>query len=73
MPKPRLGVAILIDNMCIPESEVDINSLRDAYNTAGFEVHVYRNCDLEVNYNPSRKRQSILFLSSQSAKSEKQN
>ena len=52
MTKPRLGVAILIDNMCIPESEVDIAALQDAYDTAGFEVHVYRNCDIKVKCNP---------------------
>ena len=51
MMKPRLGVAIIIDNMCTPKYEVHIAALQEAYHTAGFEVHVYSNCDIKVRYN----------------------
>ena len=50
MTKPRLGVAIVIDNMSTPRSEADVAALHDAYDTAGFEVYIYRNCDSEVRY-----------------------
>ena len=46
--KPRLGVSIIIDNVSTPESKADIAALQDAYDTAGFEVDVYRNFDLKV-------------------------
>ena len=48
MTKPRLGVSIIIDNVSTPGTEADVSALQDAYDTAGFEVHVYRNCDLKV-------------------------
>ena len=51
MIKPRLGVAIIIDNICTPESEANVAALKDAYDTAGFEVHIHRNCSLSV-YHP---------------------
>ena len=48
MTKPRLGVSVIIDNVSTPGSEMDVSALQDAYDTAGFEVYVYRNCDSEV-------------------------
>ena len=50
MTKPRLGVTIIIDNVSTPRSEADVAALNDAYDTAGFEVYIYRNCDSEVRY-----------------------
>ena len=49
MTKPRLGVSVIIDNVSTPGSEADVSALQDAYETAGFEVYTYRNCDSEVN------------------------
>ena len=48
MTKPRLGIAIIIDNISTATHKVDVAAVRDAYDTAGFEVHVYRNCSLKV-------------------------
>ena len=49
MTKPPLGVAIIIDNICTPESKANVVALKDAYDTAGFETHVHRNCNLNVS------------------------
>ena len=48
MTKPRLGVAIVIDNMSTPGTEADVAALKDVYHTAGFEVYTYSNCDSKV-------------------------
>ena len=48
MTKPRLGVSVIIDNVSTPGTEADVSALQDAYETAGFEVYVYRKCDSEV-------------------------
>ena len=48
MTKPRLGVAIVIDNVSTPGSEADVAALHDAYGAAGFEVYTYTNCDSKV-------------------------
>ena len=48
MTKLRLGLAIIIDNVCTPGSEADLIELKDAYDTAGFEVHLYRRFDTKA-------------------------
>ena len=48
MTKPRLGVSVIIDNVSTPGTEADVSALQGAYDTAGFEVYVYRNCDSKV-------------------------
>ena len=50
MTKPRLSVAIIIDNISTSGSEADAAALQDAYDTAGFEVHVYGKSNLKVTY-----------------------
>ena len=52
MTKPRLGVAIIIDNISTKGYGVDVTTLKNAYKTVGFEVHAYNNCNLEVRYHP---------------------
>ena len=56
MTKPRLGVSVIIDNVSTPGSEMDVSALQDAYDTAGFEVYVYRNCDSEVKIFLQKRR-----------------
>ena len=50
MNLPRLGHAIIINNVSssIPESETDVQKLKEAYETVGFDVYVYRNCTVQV-------------------------
>ena len=50
MTKPRLGVAIIMDNISTPESEANVTALKNAFDTTGFEVHVHRNCDVNVSH-----------------------
>ena len=51
MSLPRLGHAIIINNVSLsmPGSEDDVTALKDAYETVGFEVYVYRDCEVKVN------------------------
>ena len=55
--KPRLGVAIIIDNVSTPGSESDVAALHDA-----FEVHAYRNCDSKVTYRSMNWKKSSPFF-----------
>ena len=50
MTQPRLGDAIIVNNTAseIPGSNEDVKALRDAYNTVGFDVKVYEDCDARV-------------------------
>ena len=51
MSLPRLGHVIIINNVSLsmPGSEDDVTALKDAYETVGFEVYVYRDCEVKVN------------------------
>ena len=50
MTLPRLGYAIIINNVSqsMPGSEVDVTKLKEAYETVGFDVYVYKNCTVKV-------------------------
>ena len=60
MTKPRLGVAIIIDNVSTSGSEADVAALQDAYDTAGFEVYVYKNCNSKARCHFFLTQDSIL-------------
>ena len=48
MTKPRLGIAIVIDNVSTPGTQADVTALEDAYNAVGFDVYTYSNCDTKA-------------------------
>ena len=50
MNLPRLGNAIIINNVSRsePGSEADVKRLKEAYETVGFDVYVYRDCTVKV-------------------------
>ena len=51
MTLPRLGNAIIINNVSrsLPESEDDVKRLKEAYETVGFDVSVYRDYTTKVS------------------------
>ena len=51
MSLSRLGVAIIINNISEkrPGSKQDVDALKEAYETVGFEVIVHDNCDINVS------------------------
>ena len=49
MTQPRLSIAMIIDKMSTPRSKADVARLKDAYDTAGFDVYTYSDGDSEVN------------------------
>ena len=51
MSLPRLGIAVIINNISQkrPGSKEDVKALTEAYETVGFDVIVYEDCDIKVN------------------------
>ena len=47
-----LGNVIIINNAAdlMPGSEKDVTSLKDAFETVGFDVLLYKNCDTKVEH-----------------------
>ena len=47
-----LGNVIIINNATdlMPGSEKDVTSLKDAFETVGFDVLLYSNCDIKVEH-----------------------
>ena len=47
-----LGNVIIINNVAdlMPGSEKDVVSLKDAFETVGFDVLLYSNCDTKVEH-----------------------
>ena len=47
-----LGNVIIINNAAdlMPGSEKDVTSLKDAFETVGFDVLLYNNCDTKVEH-----------------------
>ena len=50
MSLPWLGNAIIINNVSrsVPGSEADVKRLKEAYETVGFDVYVYKDPTAEV-------------------------
>ena len=50
MALPKLGHAVIINNIAseMPGSNEDVNALKEAYQTVGFEVQVHENCSAQV-------------------------
>ena len=50
MTLPRLGHVIIINNVSssMPGSEADVKRLKEAYETVGFDVYIYRDCTKQV-------------------------
>ena len=46
MDLPKLGHAVIVNNVAeeMPGSQVDVEALKSAYQTVGFDVHVHNNC-----------------------------
>ena len=60
MNLPRLGNAIIINNVSqsMPGSEADVKKLKEAYETVGFDVYVYKDCTVKVIviFSPNKTR-----------------
>ena len=52
MSMPRLGNCVIINNISssMPGSEMDVTALKEAFRTAGFEVHLCRDFDEKVYF-----------------------
>ena len=50
MSLPRLGNAIIINTVSrsVPGSETDVKRLKEAYETVGFDVFIYRDPNAQV-------------------------
>ena len=50
MSLPRLGHAVIVNNIAseLPGSKVDVEALRDAYDTVGFDVQVHEDYSAQV-------------------------
>ena len=50
MTLPRLGNAIIISNVfkSVPGSEANVKRLKEAYETVGFDIFIYRDPTTEV-------------------------
>ena len=51
MDLPKLGHAVIINNIAheMPGSIVDVEALKDAYTTVGFDVQIHENCSAQVS------------------------
>ena len=51
MTLPRLGHAVIVNNIAseLPGSKVDVEALKDAYETVGFDVQVHEDCSAQVS------------------------
>ena len=51
MDLPKLGHAVIINNIAheMPGSKVDVEALKEAYQTVGFEVQIHENCTAQVS------------------------
>ena len=52
MDLDSLGNVVIINNAAdlMPGSEKDVASLKDAFETVGFDVLLYNNCDTKVEH-----------------------
>ena len=52
MNLPRLGFAVIVNNVAseMVGSRKDVASLKAAYETIGFDVHIYEDCSAQVKY-----------------------
>ena len=50
MDLPNLGHAVIVNNVAeeMPGSQVDVEALRSAYQTVGFDVRVHNDCSEQV-------------------------
>ena len=51
MNLPKLGHAVIINNIAreMSGSKVDVEALKEAYQTVGFEVQIHENCTAQVS------------------------
>ena len=51
MNQPNLGFTFIINNLKsqIPDSDADVQSLKTALETIGFDVQCYDDCSVQVN------------------------
>ena len=63
MSLSRLGVALIVNNISKkrPGSKKDVEALKEAYETVGFEVIVHEDCDINVNNYQCRLRAFPLY------------
>ena len=60
MTLPRLGHAVIVKNITseLPGSKVDVEALRDAYDTVGFEVQVHEDCSIQVKSSEEKTKKA---------------
>ena len=51
MNLPKLGHAVIVNNIAheMPGSKVDVEALKEAYQTVGFQVQIHENCTAQVS------------------------
>ena len=54
MNLPKLGHAVIINNIAseMPGSKVDLEALKEAYVTIGFNVQIHSDCTAQVSTSP---------------------
>ena len=65
MSLPRLGHAIIVNNVAeeMPGSLRDVEALKAAYETVGFDVQVHYNCDTQVQFQWNYQQTRTEFFS----------
>ena len=64
MTLPRLGHAIIVNNIAseMPGSIRDVQALKEAYGTVGFDVQVHNDCDAQVRICTNLSEIKIVYI-----------